>query len=532
MMDFEFDTAATTFVVVVATVLACVVVTLADLLHKSLILSSGYGTVFAPAPVAVVFAGFYAVGVLVFFKSFIPRYLTFFGGDPLLAIFKVISLLVNNVAPIAVSLMSRLETRSLKTWMIGFFKSFVPTRLRSKLSIFKPWVMTSFIFRDVKTSTLATFKWVKVIRSGLSSFTGIYWKGIERRATAALTELFNVFLFFRSSHTVHYTGKQEESNRKLCELLGYPKSLNHYSATGNSKRDSLKSVENWAISSQASWEQVEGSTTNAYDPDRIMKRHERTTRKRRYSLSLRESVRSSEIKKAVITLCPYTGMLDDLSEQPVREIIRKVLKNDAVKAIETEAHDQFKLCALRVTPTGGNGTAAVTLTTNGTSSIINNLALGKEHIKTIVDAMKERNIAPYMGDDYYAIAWPTTYRTFKNNLEGISQYIETGFAHIMNGEVGRYEGTRFTEQTYIARGAGSTANAPWENSLSDWCFFMGEDTVTEAIAVPEEIRGKIPTQYGLSRGVAWYALLGFGLVHTQAMNSAKNSRIVMWDSAS
>ena len=42
---------------------------------------------------------------------------------------------------------------------------------------------------------------------------------------------------------------------------------------------------------------------------------------------------------------------------------------------------------------------------------------------------------------------------------------------------------------------------------------------------------KIPTEYGLSRGVAWFALLGFGLVHTAAMDSATNARIVMWDSA-
>ena len=29
------------------------------------------------------------------------------------------------------------------------------------------------------------------------------------------------------------------------------------------------------------------------------------------------------------------------------------------------------------------------------------------------------------------------------------------------------------------------------------------DTVAEAIAVPEEIRGKIPSDYGRSKGVAW-----------------------------
>ena len=36
---------------------------------------------------------------------------------------------------------------------------------------------------------------------------------------------------------------------------------------------------------------------------------------------------------------PYTGKLDDLSEHPVREIIQKVLKNDAKKALDQAAYD-------------------------------------------------------------------------------------------------------------------------------------------------------------------------------------------------
>ena len=46
------------------------------------------------------------------------------------------------------------------------------------------------------------------------------------------------------------------------------------------------------------------------------------------------------------------------------------------------------------------------------------------------------------------------------------------------------------------------------------------------VAVPEEMRGKIPTDYGRSKGVAWYYLGGFGLVQTQA----SQGRIVKWDS--
>ncbi|MGH2362042.1 MAG: hypothetical protein ACRDGM_16070, partial [bacterium] len=67
---------------------------------------------------------------------------------------------------------------------------------------------------------------------------------------------------------------------------------------------------------------------------------------------------------------------------------------------------------------------------------------------------------------------------------------------------------------------------------SNWAFFFGEDTVAEAIAVPEEMRGKIPTDFGRSRGIAWYYLGGYGLVHPiNSADNSKNARIVKWDSA-
>jgi hypothetical protein len=142
--------------------------------------------------------------------------------------------------------------------------------------------------------------------------------------------------------------------------------------------------------------------------------------------------------------------------------------------------------------------------------------------------MKERNIPAYIGDDYYALAWPTTLRTFKNNLETIHQYSETGFKLIMNGEIGRYENVRYVEQTNIVKGNSTDGlnGTPWTGGDSDWIFFFGNDTVAEAIAVPEEMRGKIPSDYGRSKGVAWYYLGGFGIVHTLA----SNARIVKWDS--
>ena len=226
---------------------------------------------------------------------------------------------------------------------------------------------------------------------------------------------------------------------------------------------------------------------------------------------------------------PYSGKLDNLSKFPVEDIIKKAMKNDAVKSFDRLAWAQFNQTLLRAIPTGGTNTATVTLYTNGTVTGTNSIAYNNGHAKSIVDQMKERNIPAYIADDYYAIAWPTTLRTFKNNLETIHQYSDTGFNLIMNGEIGRYENVRYIEQTNIAKGTGTdgVTQTTWTNGVSDWIFFFGNDTVAEAIAVPEEMRGKIPTDYGRSKGIAWYYLGGFGIVHTLAVNT----RIVKWDSA-
>lgn len=282
-----------------------------------------------------------------------------------------------------------------------------------------------------------------------------------------------------------------------------------------------KKLKDWAISSRASWRQVEGSSTNAYGLNESMKQHEYTGRKARYSQGLWETLRSYVLNALAITIRPFSEKLDNLSEHSVKEVINKVLKNDAKKAFDIAARAQFNLTPLWVAPTGGTSTTAVTLTTNGATATINNVAMGKDHIKAISDLMKERNIPAYQGDDYMCIGHPSTFRSFKNDLETIHQYTDQGFGMIMNGEIGRYEGCRFIEQTNIAK-------ETWSNGKSNWAYFFGEDTVAEAIACPEEMRGKIPTDYGRSKGIAWYYLGGFGLVHADATQA----RIVKWSSLS
>lgn len=219
---------------------------------------------------------------------------------------------------------------------------------------------------------------------------------------------------------------------------------------------------------------------------------------------------------------PFSKKLDDLSKHPVKEVITKVLKHDARKTLDTAAYNQFNATLLIVEATSGSSATAVTVTTTGTAGSTNNVALRNTHVKLISDEMAERNITPFYQDDYFAIGRPTTFRVFKNDLEAIHQYVESGAQLIYNGEAGRYEGIRFIEQTNVA-------SEGFSNGLTDGVFFFGADTVAEAIVEPEQIRGKIPTDYGRSRGVAWYYMGGFGISHNQT--GAAQNRIMKWDSA-
>lgn len=220
---------------------------------------------------------------------------------------------------------------------------------------------------------------------------------------------------------------------------------------------------------------------------------------------------------------PFTGKLDDLSKHPVTQIIHQVLKDDANDTMEAFAHAQWDATLLVVTPAAGTSETAITVEVAGTSTATNNVALGSSHIKLIVDEMKERQIPAFDGSNYGCIGRPSTFRAFKDDLEALSVYTDRGYGDILNGEIGRsYDGVRFFEQTSIA-------SEGWSNGKSDAAYFFGADTVVEGIAVPEEIRAKIPTDYGRSRGVAWYALNGFGIVHNQP--GATQNRILKWSSA-
>jgi N4-gp56 family major capsid protein len=220
---------------------------------------------------------------------------------------------------------------------------------------------------------------------------------------------------------------------------------------------------------------------------------------------------------------PYTGKFDALSEHPVKQIIHNTLKRNANRYFDRAAHAQFDDTLLTVV---GGSAGALTFTDTGIPNGTNNVAMSFDHVKSVSDRMQERNIPLFDAENYVAVMRPSTMRPVLDDLEDIHKYVPEGWGRIMNGEKGRADAVRFVAQTNIP-------SEGWSNAKSDAAYFFGSDTVTEVVACPEEIRGKIPDDYGRGKGIAWYYLGAFAITHNNATNALTKAqcRIIKWASA-
>lgn len=195
---------------------------------------------------------------------------------------------------------------------------------------------------------------------------------------------------------------------------------------------------------------------------------------------------------------PFTLKARTLSDVQLPDIVNQVLRNDMAKVLDSAAATQFQtndyIATITNTATTTFGTAGTALATAGGN-------MSDKNVRDIVDKMKTLNIPVYDGENYICIASTNSIRGLYDFFE--AKAVNTTMAPLYRGEVGQYYKTRFVEETNFL------SNADGSNGLYGEAVFFGADAVREGIAIPEEIRISIPTDYGRDQGAAWYALLGF-----------------------
>lgn len=204
---------------------------------------------------------------------------------------------------------------------------------------------------------------------------------------------------------------------------------------------------------------------------------------------------------------PFSGKLEALAEFNVDDATTKVLRNDEASSLDTAVATQFAATLAKYVC---SGTATGVLSTNGTASGTAGSATGHGnlndlHVKDIVDQLKKWDVQPYDNNgNYICVGSVNALRGIRDDTNFINAARYGDPERLFTGEIGKYYGCRFIEETnYLSNVLGG--------SYGEAAFF-GDDAVLEAVTIPEEIRYDIPKDFGRSKAVAWYALLGFQIV--------------------
>ena len=215
---------------------------------------------------------------------------------------------------------------------------------------------------------------------------------------------------------------------------------------------------------------------------------------------------------------PFTQKLENLAQFQIEPITEQKLRDDMVKVLESACGAQYIATDFIAVQTATN---SVIFTTNGTATASASSNLSASNTRSIVDFMTKKFIPRYDGRNYVCIAGVTALSgmhadTAAGGWQDISKYTVTFAPNIFAGEVGDFYHTRFVEETgYLSNSIGSS-------TAYGQAVFFGNDQVYEAVAVPEEIRVKIPQDFGRDMGLAWYALLGFKTVWNYAVDTEQH----------
>ena len=200
---------------------------------------------------------------------------------------------------------------------------------------------------------------------------------------------------------------------------------------------------------------------------------------------------------------PWTGKLESLAEFDVENIWLRTLRDDAAKTLDKQVGDEFRTCKVKYTPTAA---ATGVFDEDGTVSTAALRNIDTTDVKNIVDEMKSKYLVPmYDGENYMAVISVKFGRRVKDDAdwEDAAKYGDP--ERLFSGEIGRYYGVRFVEETNVL------ANALGTTTFQGEAVFFGADAIIEGVVVPLEIRAKIPTDYGRDKGLAWYFMGGWEL---------------------
>lgn len=228
-----------------------------------------------------------------------------------------------------------------------------------------------------------------------------------------------------------------------------------------------------------------------------------------------QSITVAENGRAV----PFTSLAQDLMYFDLESKVQKMLMRQMKISFDRAAASQFKGGKLQAYCDGISSLTINTSGTSGTATVNPNLY----HIEQIRDAMfTTYYMEPFDGSNYVGLISTKAKRSIMQDPAWVDWKKYTDPSAKYNSEIGMMENIRFVEINDTSSLSGSKG----VNSVGEAVFF-GADVATMGVALDPELRAKIPTDYGRSKGVAWYGIYAFAQIWSDSANAGEARAIMV-----
>ena len=147
-----------------------------------------------------------------------------------------------------------------------------------------------------------------------------------------------------------------------------------------------------------------------------------------------------------------------------------------------------------------------------------------EILRQAAEVLQTKNAPKFMGDFYACFIHPHQAAYLKRDPDWVAAQHYANTRALFNGELGRWEDIIFIGTTHCQNGAAPTTDAGYLASLVNAAtagssnanvyesLLFSDSAFGKATALPVELRDGGVTDYGRKHGLAWYGLMGAGIL--------------------
>jgi N4-gp56 family major capsid protein len=147
-----------------------------------------------------------------------------------------------------------------------------------------------------------------------------------------------------------------------------------------------------------------------------------------------------------------------------------------------------------------------------------------ENIRLGVEILQTKNAPKFNGDFYICFIHPHQAAYLKRDPDWVSANNYANTRNLFNGELGRWEDTLFIGTTHCRNGAANTKDPGYESTMAlaatggaaaanvYEALLFADSAYGKATALPVEMRDGGVEDYGRKHGLAWYSIMGAGII--------------------